>query len=64
MKKAYEAPKAEKMVFTYEESVVASNPICLAGISKKYSEQAGLIPVCESKFDGYVTGSEWHGEQA
>ena len=43
MKKAYEAPKAEKMEFDYRESVTASGP-CSGGIYRMFVDGYKKLP--------------------
>ena len=52
MKKAYEAPKVEKMTFDYSDSVVASQTQCTDVVVKTFVTTGGKL--CE---DTTVSGS-------
>ena len=52
MRKEYQVPKAEKMEFSYSETVVASGTIvCGSGYAKVYTDTG--VPNCGTTFKGY-----------
>ncbi|MCR4883478.1 MAG: hypothetical protein K6A68_07910 [Clostridiales bacterium] len=60
MKKAYEAPKAEKMAFAYKESVVASVGQCVMEISDRYRENYSATEKCREHYLGEY--DVWYGD--
>ncbi len=62
MKKAYVAPKVERMAFAYEEIVVASEGQCIMQLLDKYQEKDSYTTECRDKYMGVV--SIFHGEQS